>query len=381
MTKRLYFASDYMEGAHPRLMQKLMQTNLEHTTGYGTDAYCDEARKCIRVACHCPDAAVHFLVGGTQTNATVIDAVLQLHQGVISADFGHVSVHEAGAIEFTGHKVLPLPSQLGKIQAADVRKFVEDFYRDPNHEHMVCPGMVYISQPTEYGTLYSKAEMQALSKVCREFQMSLYVDGARLAYALASPQNDVSLADLAELADVFYIGGTKCGAMLGEAVVFPNPEMCPHFFTIMKQHGALLAKGRILGVQYLELFRGDAESDCTLAADAAKDCDCTSASDIAKGGASSDLLYMEIGKSAVNFASEIKQALREDGYRLYFDSPTNQVFFILENDKLDAWAEHVEYSNFEKYDDDHTVVRFCTSWATSREDVAALVELIHEFAE
>jgi len=214
---------------------------------------------------------------------------------------------------------------------------------------MVNPGMVYISQPTEYGTLYSKAELEALSSVCREYKLPLYVDGARLAYALASGENDVTLEDLAELTDVFYIGGTKCGAMLGEAVVVPNPELMPHFFTIIKQHGALLAKGRILGIQFDELFKDD--------------------------------LYLHIGENAVSYAEEIKTALRQDGYPLYFDSPTNQVFFILADSKLEALSEKVEFSNFQRYDDTHSVVRYCTSWATKRQDVDVLLEIIHEFAD
>ncbi|MCR5668663.1 MAG: low specificity L-threonine aldolase [Lachnospiraceae bacterium] len=348
MKERLFFASDYLEGAHPNIINRMVETNLCHTVGYGEDEISESARERIRKACECPGADVHFLVGGTQTNATVIDAVLKLYQGVIAADSGHIAVHEAGAVEFTGHKVLPLKSELGKIKAEDVEKYLRDFYEDPSYTHMVNPGMVYISQPTEYGTLYSKAELEALSRVCQEYKMPLYVDGARLAYALASPENNVTLADLARLTDVFYIGGTKCGALLGEAVVVPNPELIPHFFTIIKQHGALLAKGRLLGIQFDELFKDD--------------------------------LYLTIGKSAVNYANEIKHALKQDGYRLYFDSPTNQVFFLLEKSKVDDLAKKVEFSNFERYDDEYIVARYCTSWATTREDVDVLLEIIHEFA-
>ncbi|MBQ1901442.1 MAG: low specificity L-threonine aldolase [Lachnospiraceae bacterium] len=347
MNNRLYFASDYLEGAHPKIINRLVETNLMHTVGYGDDPYTVSAKERIRKACVCPDAEVQFLVGGTQTNATVIDAVLKLYQGVIAADYGHIAVHEAGAIEYTGHKVLPLKSELGKIKAEDVRKYLEDFYQDPSYTHMVNPGMVYISQPTEYGTLYTKEELTALSEVCREYKIPLYVDGARLAYALASVENDVTLADLARLTDVFYIGGTKCGALLGEAVVVPNPELISHFFTIIKQHGALLAKGRVLGIQFDELFR--------------------------------DNLYMHIGKTAVSYAGEIKSALQKKGYPLYFDSPTNQVFFILEKSKVESLLERVEYSNFEQYDDTHVVARYCTSWATTREDVDALLEVIANF--
>ena len=251
---RLYFASDYMEGAHPAIMKKLMETNLEKTVGYGQDPYTEDAKEKIREACNAPEAEVFLLVGGTQTNATVIDALLKSYQGVVAADTGHIATHESGAIEFGGHKVLTVPQKDGKISAQQIEKLVKDFYDDANYEHMVMPGMVYISQPTEYGTLYSREELAALSKVCRENHLPLYVDGARLAYALASPENDVTLTDLAELSDVFYIGGTKCGALFGEAVVIPQKGRIPHFFTIIKQHGALLAKGRIAGIQFGELF-------------------------------------------------------------------------------------------------------------------------------
>ena len=239
---RLYFASDYMEGAHPAIMKKLMETNLEKTVGYGQDPYTEDAKEKIRKACNAPEANVFLLVGGTQTNATVIDALLKSYQGVVAADTGHIATHESGAIEFGGHKVLTVPQKDGKISAQQVEKLVKDFYDDANYEHMVMPGMVYISQPTEYGTLYSREELAALSKVCRENHLPLYVDGARLAYALASPENDVTLTDLAEFSDAFYIGGTKCGALFGEAVVIPQKGRIPHFFTIIKQIKAALKK-------------------------------------------------------------------------------------------------------------------------------------------
>jgi len=237
----LHFASDYMEGAHPLIMRRLAETNLEKTPGYGTDEYCAMARGKIRAACGCPDAAVHFFVGGTQTNATVIDGLLKSYQGVIAASTGHISVHEAGAIEFGGHKVLSLRGENGKISSESIDASLRDFHGDGNRDHMVQPGLVYISQPTEYGTLYSLEELAAISGVCRYHEIPLYVDGARLAYALACPGNTVTLPDLARLCDAFYIGGTKCGALFGEAVVIPNPRLIPHFFTIIKQHGALVA--------------------------------------------------------------------------------------------------------------------------------------------
>ena len=349
MTQRLFFACDYMEGAHPDIMQRLMKTNLVKTAGYGLDEYCDSAKEKIRAACGAPDADVHFLVGGTQTNATVIDALLKSYQGVVAAETGHISTHEAGAIEFGGHKIMTLPHNNGKIDAAHVRAMLEGYYNDGNHDHMVMPGMVYVSHPTEYGTLYSRAELEAISSVCREYHIPLYLDGARLAYALTCPQNDITLADLASLCDVFYIGGTKCGALFGEAVVIPRPGLIPHFFTIIKQHGALLAKGRLLGIQFDALF--------------------------------TDGLYAHIGNIAIKAADRIRCALAENGYQLCFDSPTNQVFCILEDSVMEKLAEHAEFSFWEKYDDTHTVIRFATSWATSMEDTDKLCSLLKDITE
>ena len=341
---KLMFASDYQEGAHPSIIKRLSDTNLMATPGYGSDAICASAKERIRRACACPDAMVELLIGGTQTNATVIDALLRSCQGVISADSGHVNVHEAGAIEFGGHKVLALPGKFGKLRAPQIRQYLEDFCNDGNNEHMLMPGMVYISQPTEFGTLYSRKELAAIHAVCQEYKIPLYIDGARLAYALASPDNDVSLKDLAVLSDVFYIGGTKCGALFGEAVVVPDPRLIPHFFTIIKQHGALLAKGRLLGIQFDELFRDD--------------------------------LYLDIGKTAVRYAQDIQEALRKAGYELLFDSPTNQVFFIIENSRIPALESEVECSFMEKYDENRTILRLCTSWASSGEDVRRLCEIL-----
>lgn len=346
MTERLFFACDYMEGAHPAIMQRLMETNLVKTAGYGLDEYCGSAKEKIRAACGVPDAEVHFLVGGTQTNATVIDALLKSYQGVVAAETGHISTHEAGAIEFGGHKIMTLPHNNGKIDAAHVRAMLEGYYTDGNHDHMVMPGMIYVSHPTEYGTLYSRAELEAISTVCREYHIPLYLDGARLAYALTCPQNDITLADLASLCDVFYIGGTKCGALFGEAVVIPRPGLIPHFFTIIKQHGALLAKGRLLGIQFDALF--------------------------------TDGLYAHIGDIAIKAADRIRYALAENGYQLCFDSPTNQVFCILDDSVMERLAEHAEFSFWEKYDDTHTVIRFATSWATSMEDTDKLCSLLKD---
>lgn len=340
----LAFQSDYMEGAHPALIKKLAETNLLHTPGYGQDEFSEEARALIRKACNAPRAEVQILTGGTQTNATIIDCALKSWQGVICADSGHIAVHEAGAVEFTGHKVLPLKSESGKISARQIESYLADFYNDANWTHMVEPGMVYISQPTEFGTIYSKKELTEISEVCRSRKIPLFVDGARLAYALGSDENDVSLEDLARLCDVFYIGGTKCGALFGEAVVLPNPGLIPHFITQIKRHGALLAKGRIAGIQFAELFKNN--------------------------------LYFELGKSADAFAAKIQDALVAAGFKLYFKSPTNQVFFVIENSKLESLAKKVMYGFMEKYDENHTVIRFCTSWATTKEDVDALCEVI-----
>ena len=344
MNEKLSFACDYAKGAHPNIMKRLAETNMMKTAGYGLDEISESARNRIRKACGCEKAAVEFLVGGTQTNAVMIGAMLRSYQGVIAAETGHISVHEAGAIEAGGHKVLALPHRSGKISAEDVEKYLEDYYSDESHEHMVMPGMVYLSHPTEYGTLYTGEELLALRKTCDEYRISLYVDGARLAYALSCPENDVTLPLLAQVCDAFYIGGTKCGALFGEAVVVPDPDRIPHLFTIIKQHGALLAKGRLLGIQFDELFRDD--------------------------------LYMKIGEAAVRAADRIRKALRQKGYRLCFGSPTNQIFCIVENEEFKRLREKVECEFWEKYDDDHTVIRFATDWGTTESETSALVDLL-----
>ncbi len=340
----LSFASDYMEGAHPAIMERLVATNLEQTPGYGLDEHSERARQLIRDACNAPHAEVQFLVGGTQANAVTIDAMLPAWQGVVAATSGHVSVHEAGAIEFTGHKVIELPGALGKITAEQVEACAHDWEIDENRFHMVQPGMVYVSQPTEYGTLYTLEELESLSRVCKAHEMKLFVDGARLAYALASPRNDVALFDLARLADAFYIGGTKCGALFGEAVVIPDPSAVPRFFTQIKQHGALMAKGRITGIQFEVLFE--------------------------------DGLYQRIGEPALSTAARIKQGLHDAGYGLLFDSPTNQIFFLVNNEQLEAIAQIATYSYGERMADGCTAIRFATSWATRADDVEMLLEAI-----
>lgn len=341
---RLFFASDYMEGAHPAILQRLVETNLLHSAGYGLDEFSESAREKIRKACGAPEADIFFLAGGTQTNATVLGTMLRPYQGVIAASSGHISAHEAGAVEFGGHKVLELPQRQGKLVPEEVEKCIHAYREDKNHEHMVMPGMVYISQPSEYGTLYSLEELEALHRICKANEMALYLDGARLAYALACPDNDVTLPDIARLCDAFYIGGTKCGALFGEAVVFPKHNTVPHFFTMMKQHGALLAKGRINGIQFDTLFTDD--------------------------------LYMKIGKTAIRAADRIREALTEKGYQLAFDTPANQIFIVLSREQADALSEQIELAFWENPDEEHSILRIATSWATQQEDVDRLISLL-----
>lgn len=340
----LSFESDYTEGAHEKILKRLLETNLEQLSGYGCDKYCESAKEKIRAACKCPNADIHFLVGGTQTNQLVIDAMIAPYEGVIAAETGHVSTHEAGAIEYTGHKVLTLPQHDGKIHADELETFLRDFYEDANHEHMVFPGMVYISHPTEYGTLYSSSELENISAICEAHQIPLYLDGARLGYGLMSLHTDVTLPLIAECCDAFYIGGTKVGALCGEAVVFTHHSTPKHFLTRMKQHGALLAKGRLLGIQFDALFTDD--------------------------------LYFRISRHAIDMAELLKTGLREKGYSFYLDSPTNQQFIILEDEDIDRLKKHVSFGFWEKLDRDHTVVRLATSWATTEEQIAQLMELL-----
>lgn len=330
-----------MEGMHPAILEALVRTNMQKTTGYGLDEYCVAAREAIRKACAAPDAEVHFLVGGTQTNSTVIRALLRPHEGVVAAATGHIAVHESGAIEAGGHKVLTLPHKEGKISAAQVDEYLEWFYADESFEHMVFPAMVYLSLPTEYGTLYSLAELEAMAEVCRKWNLRLFVDGARLGYGLAAAECDVTLADLARLCDAFYIGGTKCGAMFGEAVVM-RKGLVPHFFTIVKQQGALLAKGRMLGIQFITLF--------------------------------TDNLYLDIARHAVEQAARLKRAFIERGYELYFDSPTNQVFVTLSAEQEKRLRAATTFTEWERLPDGRLVVRLATSWGTHPEDITALIE-------
>lgn len=336
----LYFENDYCEGAHPAILQKLMETNFEKVPGYGTDPYCASAKEKICAACQCPEADVTFISGGTQTNAIVIASMLHRWEGVVAAATGHVNGHEAGAIEFTGHKVMGLPHKNGKLDAATVRNFCATFYADDNHDHMVFPGMVYLSHPTEYGTLYTKAELEALHAVCQEYKMPLFVDGARLGYGLAAEGTDVTLPDLAKLADVFYIGGTKVGALFGEAVVIMNPALKKDFRFIMKQRGGRMAKGRLLGIQFDALFTDD--------------------------------LYFKISRHADEMAYQIRDIFVSAGYPLLFDSPTNQQYPIMPDEELAILGKNFGYEYWERTDPTHSGVRFCASWATTQENVDAL---------
>ena len=337
-----YFTSDYVNGAAPEVLNHLLETNSKNLTGYGSDDYCEIAISKIKKACNKPDADVYFLTGGTQTNQIVISTVLKPFEGVIAANTGHVSGHEAGAIEFSGHKVLQISHKDGKLSDNSIENLIKDFYNDRNHEHMVFPGMVYISLPTEYGTLYSKNELQNIYQVCQKYNIFLYIDGARLGYALASPQNDLSLSDIANLCDAFYIGGTKVGALCGEALIFTKNrfETPAHFITQIKQHGALLAKGRLLGVQFDALF--------------------------------TDNLYYKIGEHGILMADRLKNIFKSNGFRFYLESPTNQQFIILENSKMEELSKTIAFSFWEKYDENHTVVRFATSWSTTQQDLEEL---------
>lgn len=340
----IYFNSDYLEGAHPALMAKLNETNMVQTVGYGEDEYCAAAREKIKAVCQAPEADVHFLVGGTQTNTTVIASILRPWQGVLSADSGHINCHEAGAIESTGHKVITLPAENGKITAKQVADYVDWHKNDESTEHIVQPAMVYISHPTEGGTLYTKAELTELYNTCRACGLPLFIDGARLGYGLMADGTDLTLPEIARLCDVFYIGGTKCGALCGEAVVFCGMHAPAHPIPRIKQHGALLAKGRLTGVQFEALF--------------------------------TDGLYFEIGRQAIETAQALRRVLHERGYQFFLETPTNQQFVILPNEDMARIREHASIEYWEKYDETHTVVRFCTSWATTQEDIDALAAVL-----
>ena len=335
--------NDYSQGAHPQIIKKLVDINLEANSGYGIDKYCELAKKQIRSACECLEADIFFISGGTQTNQLVIDTMLDSSEGVIAAQTGHVALHEAGAIEYSGHKVITIPSENGKIKLDELSKFLKLFKEDPSNEHVVQPGMVYISQPTEYGTMYSREELMELRKICDAYDLPLYADGARLIYGLAS-KDAVQLPELARLCDVFYIGGTKAGTLYGEAVVFTKKNTPKHFFTKIKQHGALMAKGWLMGAMFAELFTDD--------------------------------LYKEIGKTAIDAAIKLRQILAEKSYNFFIASDTNQSFPIIEDKKLEELSQIMSYTVWERFDDTHTVIRLATSWATQMDEIISLKECL-----
>lgn len=337
----LRFNCDYSEGAHPKILEKLVQTNYEQTEGYGEDNYCKEAIRLIKEKCNRQDADVHFFVGGTQTNLTVISAALRPHQGVISAVSGHINAHESGAIEATGHKVIALPSCDGKITAKQVQEVYDSHFSDTTHEHIVQPKLVYISNPTEIGSIYSKAELMALSETCTRNNLYLYMDGARLGYALCAQENDLDLPAIAQLCDVFYIGGTKIGALFGEALVICNDNLKLDFRYLIKQKGGLLSKGRLLGIQFITLFEDD--------------------------------LYFKMAKHANEMAELIKEACIKKGYPFLTPSTTNQQFPIMPDRILEKLNQAYEYSYWQRIDKDQSAVRFCTSWATEKDMVLQLI--------
>lgn len=336
------FQCDYCEGAHPRIIERLAQTNMYQTPGYGEDDICAKAREIVKKACNAPESDVHFLVSGTQTNATVISSILKPYQGVVCAHSGHIAAHETGAIEHGGHKVLGLPAQNGKISASQIDAYVTEHFADPSFEHMVQPGMVYISYPTELGTIYSKKEIEDISAVCRKHSLPLYVDGARLGYGLSSSQSDMCIEDFVRLTDIFYIGGTKQGSLFGEAVVINNPSLKPYFRYNIKQNGGMLAKGRLLGLQFEALFE--------------------------------DNLYFDLARHANVMADKIRECLRKLGFKFLLETPTNQIFIIIENSRMEKLAQKVGFEFWYKVDEQHSAIRFCTSWATTQENVELLIK-------
>ena len=331
---------DYNNGACDQILQRLLETNRERLPGYGTDKYSLAAKEKIRSACGCQEAEVEFLAGGTQTNAVVISSLLRDHEGAVSATTGHINQHEAGSVEYTGHKILELPGIHGKLSANVLRDYLLQFHSDPNREHMVWPGLVYVSHPTEYGTLYTKSELSSISAVCKGYGIPLYLDGARLGYGLMSRDTDLALQDIARLCDVFYIGGTKVGALCGEAVVFSGIRKPMHFTNAVKKRGALLAKGRLVGLQFDTLFTDD--------------------------------LYFRLGEHGIRMAERMKNILRDRKIPFFLETPTNQQFILLEDGQLATLSEQVSFSYWEKADEEHTVIRLATSWATTEDELEAL---------
>lgn len=347
---RASFESDYNNGCLPEILRRLSETNDEKSSGYGFDPYTERAKDRIRKACDMTEAEVHFLVGGTQTNATAIDSLLQGCEGVLSVDTGHINVHESGAVEAFGHKVLVLPGIAGgKMAASQIDDYMRKFLADETYPHMVQPGMVYITLPTELGALYSRKELADIYTVCQQYGLRLYVDGARLGYGLMAESNDIDLPFLAHHYDAFYIGGTKVGALLGEALVYTNTRAPKYIFTIIKRHGALLAKGRVLGLQFDTLFTDD--------------------------------LYFRVSRHAIDMAQALRRVFAKHGLSLGIDSPTNQQFVILSKEQKQRLAEEIAFEIWEPLPDDHLLCRFVTCWATTEADIAALDETLAHILE
>lgn len=343
------FECDYNNGVHPAVLRHLCDTNDLQTLTYGFDSYSEQAKQKIRQACNDAEADVFLLVGGTQTNTTVIDGMLYSYEAVICATTGHIAVHESGAIERSGHKIITLPSHLGKLAAVDLQQFMQEFENDESRDHVAQPGMVYISLPTELGTLYTSEEILDIEQVCHKHNLKLFIDGARLGYGIAASNGDITLPFLASHCDAFYIGGTKVGALCGEAVVFPHHGAPRRFFSIVKQHGALLAKGRLVGVQFDALFTTDT---------------------------SGEPLYLSISRHAIQMAMCLKELLQQKGYRFYLDSPTNQQFVVLPNDEMHRLEQQVQFTHWGPYDNEHTICRFVTSWATTKSDLQMLRDIL-----
>lgn len=340
------FESDYNNGAHPKVLEQLMETNGKQSLTYGFDEWSDSAKAKIREACEAPGAQIWFLSGGTQTNATVIDGMLAHCEAVITAETGHINVHEAGAIEFTGHRVISLPSHQGLLKAEDLEAYMDWFVHDESSEHLAQPGMVYITYPSELGTIYHQEDLKAIHEVCQKYDLKLYIDGARMGYGLAAEGADITLPWLARHCDAFYIGGTKVGALCGEAVVFPRGNAPRRFFSIIKQHGALMAKGRLIGIQFDALF--------------------------------SDGLYLQIARHAIEMAGRMKAMFKRKGWQFYLDSPTNQQFVVLPNEEVARLEKQVQFTHWEPVGDSHFLCRFVTSWATTEEDLRTLERILDE---
>ncbi len=338
------FECDYNNGAHPKVLESLIKHNDAKPTPYGFDEFSERAKGRIREAIGMPDAQIFFLTGGTQTNATTIDSMLYQYEGVICVGSGHINVHEAGAVEFTEHKIITIADTNGKMEAKTLDKYLDDFMHDGNRDHAVHPGLVYITFPTELGTLYTARELDGIYQVCQHYDIPLYIDGARLGYGLMAEGNDVSLPYLARHCDVFYIGGTKIGALCGEAVVFTNRQAHKHFFSIQKQHGAVIAKGALIGLQFEALFTDD--------------------------------LYFKLSRHAIDMAMQMKQFFQEKGYQFYVDSPTNQQFIVLPDAEVERLSQHIQFTHFGQADKHHTICRFVTSWATTEEEINELKRLL-----